>query len=140
MPEALQPAQDVADNLVARYGTPSKVYVVLVGWGYDYYLAPEAEAPYIVADAAAFAAMKGNNNFLVILVIDNILYKLDVSLPEYRDGRYQNGSYTIRIGYLSRPVGTGDFSAVSHGDQYEADVTEPFPLLHGEIPYIVIDP
>lgn len=140
LPGELQLAQDVANNVIARYGTPNKAYVALSGWGYDYYLVPEEEVPCIIHDAALFADMNDTTSFRVILVIHNVLYTLDVSLPEYRNGRYEDGSYTIRIEYLSHPVKTSDFSDKTYGDQYEADLTEPFPLLNGEIPYIIIEP
>ncbi|MBQ2954446.1 MAG: hypothetical protein IJE07_13025 [Clostridia bacterium] len=41
----LRPAQDVADNVSNRYGTPDKAYVALYDWGYDYSLSRRRSCP-----------------------------------------------------------------------------------------------
>ncbi|MBQ2954445.1 MAG: hypothetical protein IJE07_13020 [Clostridia bacterium] len=84
--------------------------------------------------------MNDASDFKVILVWNNVLWTLDAEMPMYQNGIHNDGSYTITIDYLNHPAVSSDFSDVYYGDVYEADCTEPFPLLNGEIPYIVIEP
>ncbi len=137
----LRLAQNVANTFMDRYGTPEKGYVALNDRGcYDYYLVPEVELPYVIEDAALFAVMNDISSFKVVLASGNVLYTLEASYANDRDSSHEGGSYTISLDYLNRPVVSSDFSNLFDGDLYEADLAAPFPLLKGEIPYIVIEP
>lgn len=125
--------QAALSAMTERYGTPTAAYVGLGNRYYnlDYYVVPEEELDEVVSDAISFADQKGQACFKIVFVFNNVLFTMDGFMPTAE----LEGSYTIRIDYLNHPVAASDFS-----DNENLDDAPVFPLLHGTIPYIVIEP
>lgn len=124
--------QEAVSRMTERYGTPTAAYVGFGNRYYNlrYYSVPEEELGDIIQDAAVFARQDGQAYFKVVIVFNNVIFTMDASMPTDVDG-----SYTLRIDYLNRPAISDDFA-----DGKDLDDAPVFPLLHGEIPYIIIEP
>lgn len=119
--EDMQLAQDVINQAINRYGTPDWVET-------EEWLVPAEEYAHIARDAVAFSVVEDSSYCDIVCAFGNVELDIEVELPDLDDD-YEPGEYTITLSYYCSLLDPAD----------EEDM-ETFPMLNGEITYIVIEP
>lgn len=119
--EDMQLAQDVINQAISRYGTPD--WVTVEDW-----LVPAEEYAHIASDAVALSVVEESSYCDIVCAFGNVELDIEIELPDLDDD-YGPGEYTITLTYCCSLLDPPD----------EEDV-EIFPMVNGQISYIVIEP
>lgn len=132
---SLDAAEQIAGRLAEKYGAPTSGYFCYAdGYEYDdylYYIVPQEELPYLIADALVYP---GDNGRTLWLVYGNVVFCVE------KDS--YSSMYHMSITYLPN---LATFQDIGHDRYYEGhfgpDENSPeFPIFNGEVRRIVIEP